>query len=421
MSSTLLQLSTIITGAVACLNEACADSGTPFPGLEVPFSSSSEAFRSNPQAAEAANTIAAAATQLAAMVLPPPSAIFSLISGHFKSASLRVCLEASVTEILREGGPQGVHVDQIAKTANINSEKIGDSIVEELRPDVFTNTRISSMLDTGKSVNEILSNPDKKYDDTPGFCALAAFQLDEVTKSCAYLWENMSDPAVAHSEEVNHSPFSRAFNWEGTLWTFFNQPEQWARQHRFGIGMQGVAALEPADAILKAFEWKHLPADSVVVDVGGGVGTSALVLAKKLPNIKVVVQDVPAVVRNGQLVWKEELPEAINSGRVVLQAHDFFTTQPVKNASVFILKHIIHNWPDAYASKILMRLREAAQKDTKLILIDNLVSFACRDPTNDNGSGIPGAIPKEAPNPLLANYGIANEMMYNMDLNAYNL
>lgn len=61
-------------------------------------------------------------------------------------------------------------------------------------------------------------------------------------------------------------------------------------------------------------------------------------------------------------------------------AHDFFTTQPVKNASVFILKHIIHNWPDAYASKILMRLREAAQKDTKLILIDNLVSFACRDP-----------------------------------------
>ncbi|KAF5312467.1 hypothetical protein D9619_003730 [Psilocybe cf. subviscida] len=426
MSSTLLELSTIIAGAVNSLNKACADSGTTFPGLEVPFSPSSEAFRLNLQAAEAANIIAAAATQLAAMVLPPPSAMFSLISGQFKSAALRICLEASVTEILREGGPQGVHVDEIAKIANVNSEKIArllrylatHHVYKELRPDVFTNTRISSMFDTGKSVNEISSNPDKKYDDsdTAGFAALTGFMLDEVTKGCAYLWENITDPATAHSEEPNHTPFNRGLNWDGSMWAFFNQPEQVARQHRFGIAMQGMAALAPADIILRAFEWTSLPADSVVVDVGGGIGTASLVLAKSFPGIKFVVQDRPPVVKDAEPVWENELPGAVDSGRVVLQAHDFFAHQPVKNASVFIVKHIIHNWPDAYASEILMRLREAAQVDTKLVLIDNLISFACHDPSDDNGNGIPGAIPKEAPNPLLANYGIANEMMYNMDL-----
>jgi hypothetical protein len=61
----------------------------------------------------------------------------------------------------------------------------------------------------------------------------------------------MSDPTVANSVEVNHAPFNRAFNWDGPVWTFFDQPEQKARQHRFGIAMQGVAALEPADSILK--------------------------------------------------------------------------------------------------------------------------------------------------------------------------
>jgi hypothetical protein len=81
MASALTELSSIIAAAVISLNKACADGGTPFPGLEIPFSPLSEAFRANPQAAEAANVIAAAATQLASMVLPPPAAIFTLISG----------------------------------------------------------------------------------------------------------------------------------------------------------------------------------------------------------------------------------------------------------------------------------------------------------------------------------------------------
>lgn len=96
-------------------------------------------------------------------------------------------------------------------------------------------------------------------------------------------------------------------------------------------------------------------------------------------------------------------------------AHDFFTPQPVKNASVFLLKQIMHDWSDPYAIKILNRLREVAQPNTKLVLIDSLMPFACHDPSADDGQGVPGAVPKEAPAPLLANYGIANEMGYNGD------
>lgn len=76
----------------------------------------------------------------------------------------------------------------------------------------------------------------------------------------------------------------------------------------------------------------------------------------------------------------------------------------------------MHDWPDAYASKILMKLREVAQRDTRLILIDSIMPFACHDSSADEGKGVPGAVPKEAPQPLLANYGVANEMGYNGDL-----
>lgn len=98
------------------------------------------------------------------------------------------------------------------------------------------------------------------------------------------------------------------------------------------------------------------------------------------------------------------------------QAHDFFKPQPVRNASIFLLKQIMHDWPDLYASKILTSLREVAQDETKLILIDSLMPFACHDPSADHCTDIPGAVAKEAPSPLLANYGVANEMAYNGDL-----
>lgn len=67
----------------------------------------------------------------------------------------------------------------------------------------------------------------------------------------------MSDPAVAHSVEVNHAPFNRAFNVDCSAWEFFSRPEEKARQHRFGIAMQGVASLEPADNILKGMSFSR--------------------------------------------------------------------------------------------------------------------------------------------------------------------
>ena len=41
----------------------------------------------------------------------------------------------------------------------------------------------------------------------------------------------------------------------------------------------------------QGFDWKSLPKNGIVVDVGGGVGSSSLVIARANPDLKVVVQD----------------------------------------------------------------------------------------------------------------------------------
>ena len=102
--------------------------------------------------------------------------------------------------------------------------------------------------------------------------------------------------------------------------------------------------------------------------------------------------------------------------------HDFFTSQPITNAAVFFLRVILHDWPDAHARMILLKLREAATEHTKLVLADFVLPLACADDAGGNEgeeailSCVEGAYSVLAPEPLLANLGKASANAYWMDL-----
>ena len=49
-----------------------------------------------------------------------------------------------------------------------------------------------------------------------------------------------------------------------------------------------------------AYEWDKVPADSTICDIGGGNGHAMLGLVQEFPQLKVVLQDLPAVVQQGR-------------------------------------------------------------------------------------------------------------------------
>lgn len=141
----------------------------------------------------------------------------------------------------------------------------------------------------------------------------------------------LADPKLRMSEEPTETPFNLAFKTKLNLFEWFDEPEQDYRRRRFGVAMQGVAGMFPPDAVLNGmivcdldfvrylrhtylgFDWHGLPAGSTIVDVGAGVGTVSLALAKALPKVNIVVQDRPFVVEQAQdvrtIYWS--LPVAI--------------------------------------------------------------------------------------------------------------
>ena len=94
--------------------------------------------------------------------------------------------------------------------------------------------------------------------------------------------------------------------------------------------------------------------------------------------------------------------------------HDFFTPQPQTNASVFLLKFIVHDWSDENCVKILKHLRDVAKPDTKLILVEAILPYGCR--VANTSDLPPGTAPTEAPEPLLAHWGINNLMTFYIDM-----
>lgn len=104
----------------------------------------------------------------------------------------------------------------------------------------------------------------------------------------------------------------------------------------------------------------------------------------------------------------------------------FFDPQPPSSAgaSVFLLRMIMHNWPDAECERILSHVRVAAAEgnpNAKLVIVDSILMYACREVAvgeGENTGEIEGLSQKDAmaPEPLLANWGSANALAYKLDI-----
>ncbi|KAI0245830.1 S-adenosyl-L-methionine-dependent methyltransferase [Lactifluus subvellereus] len=419
----LKALANIIQSSIEQIEGFVTANSYTFPSSDSTFSLETEAPRMHPIIQSAGSFITSAAAQLITLVRPAPLTLLDVMMQFHVSTALRTAMTIHVAEILRDAGPQGKHVRDIAKPTNVHPGKLArilrslatNYIFTEVTPDIFANNRLSSVLDTGKSVEELLARPESKHIGTLGLTSIIEHVLDEAFKSSAYLPETLLDPDFGHTSEANKTALNKAFNFEGDMWSWYETPENRLRLARFGAAMTGLKNMSSADAILEGYGWGNLPEGSLVVDVGGGVGSQSLTLATHHSHLRFIVQDREAVVGDAIQYWKTNMPDAVESGRVRFQAQDFFEPQRAQKeeVSVYLLRMIVHDWADKYCFTILKHLRAAAGPKTQIVIVEQPMMCACDEPATHE---IPGAELPVPPEPLLPNLGRGGSIVYNSDI-----
>ncbi|KAG2067339.1 S-adenosyl-L-methionine-dependent methyltransferase [Suillus decipiens] len=126
-------------------------------------------------------------------------------------------------------------------------------------------------------------------------------------------------------------------------------------------------------SIVADYPWEQLQTP-VIVDCGGGEGGLISSILDAHPSFRAIVQDMESVVALTSSIMKEHRPRDIENGVLKVEAHDFFQPQPrIGNEYSFILRHIMHDWPDKEAAMILGNVARALGPKSKILVVDTVV------------------------------------------------
>ena len=94
-------------------------------------------------------------------------------------------------------------------------------------------------------------------------------------------------------------------------------------------------------------------------------------MAQAFPDLTLVVQDLGANVESGKATAIQLSADV--AFRIAFQEHNFFTPQPVHGAEVYLLRMILHDWPDDDAVVILRHLASAMSRASRLVIMDTVL------------------------------------------------
>jgi O-methyltransferase domain/Dimerisation domain len=260
-----------------------------------------------------------------------------LISGWFVSRALHVAAELGIADLLSDG-PKSVSALSAATEAHPQSlyrllrMLASYGIFAETSDGLFELTPAGALLQSGAL---------RDY---------ASFISDAEWNGYGALLHNIRtvEPAFKH---VNGSGF---FDYLSA------HPEA---QQRFDRGMANAADAENP-VIAKAYDFSNYKR---IVDVGGGRGGFLAEVLRTHPAPRGVLYDQPQVVLHPDYLTKAGVID-----RCDLMAGNFFESVP-SDGDLYILKRIMHDWPDDICAGILRRCRDAVAKNGRVVVVDAVV------------------------------------------------
>jgi hypothetical protein len=207
--------------------------------------------------------------------------------------------------------------------------------------------------------------PDGRFKNTPLTEMLCSdhpqrLRVGALLLPAPFLWRPLGD--LYESVRTGEPAFARVF---GQRFFEFLAAHP-AEAAVFNAAMtQGIAWT--SHALLAAYDFSRFER---LVDVGGGEGALLRDILAATPGLRGVLFDLPAVVARAGGILTGEI-----AARCEIVGGDFFDCVP-EGAGAYLMKGVIHDWPDHDAARILRNTRRAVRADGTLLLVDTVDSDA---------------------------------------------
>lgn len=177
-------------------------------------------------------------------------------------------------------GDTEMHVEEIAKKADIESDKLArymrnlcnNHVFREVSANVFANTLLSGLVrEEGKRAH-------------------VAHCLDLVRKSSCNSWDVLTLPGYRNSDAPNKTAFNLAYKTDLKIFQYLSDVEPEIGKRTKVAFAGGTRANN--DEFLSLYPWSR-EGNAKIVDVGGGFGGGTMPVIKAFKNLQLVVQDIP--------------------------------------------------------------------------------------------------------------------------------
>jgi hypothetical protein len=278
--------------------------------------------------------------RLSQRLLPPNLALLELIQGAMVSQAIHVAAELGVAEVVRDGA---VAIDEIAQRVGADS----DSLYRLLR--LLASYSIFEEVDGRRFVSTPMGDA-LRADAPDSMRGLAGLMGHEIFRED---WSHL-----IHSVRTGE-PVPPTLRGMGAFEFLGSNP---AYAGVFFQGMANLSALE-TEPIVAAYDFSRY---GTIVDVAGAGGALLARILQSSPLSRGILFDDRAVHMGAEHI----LAQAGIADRCTIESGNFFGPVSPAGADAYILKHVVHDWPEEQALHILRNVRQAAGENSRLLLME---------------------------------------------------
>src|SRR5690349_19091388 len=272
----------------------------------------------------------------------PYEVLFQMVIGKWISQALGTVVEIGVPEQLAKGARR---CSDIAREAGVSEDGIYRLLRALASLGLFVESADRRFKLTG--MGQLL-----RSDHSESLAGYARFTAHDIT------WRPWG--RLGYSVKTGMPAFDHVFN--ASIFEHFSRNPEAAAV--FDGAMTSISATE-ARATSDAYDFKGV---ETLMDVAGGHGLLLATVLGRHKKMRGVLFDLPHVASGAAATFAR----AGITGRVRIESGDFFSELP-SGADAIIMKHIVHDWDDDSATRILQACHRALGTRGKVLIVDAVV------------------------------------------------